>query len=140
MAQEEEERMYLSADVWSARYERKFFTVKMEGFELFSDTLPTSSCSNSMKANSALPAYYYRVAVFCGHDRKVVLRRYSQFKWLWNELAAASVSFPPGTCPWQRQDDGFAERRMQELYTFLDEILQHLQYAQHGAVAIFLEL
>lgn len=135
-------RMYLSADVWSARYERKFFTVKLEGYELADGKSPIAHCPDTIKANSTFPAYYYRVVICCGHDRTVVLRRYSQFKWLWKELMLEGKphTFPPGTCPWQRQDDRFAAQRMQELYTFLDELLQQLPSAQHTAVSAFLEL
>jgi hypothetical protein len=153
--------MYLAADVWSPRYESRFFTVKLEGYErrltrsdddghsttTTGGTTADSRALLSVKGNSSFPAYYYQVVVCSGSMRRVVPRRYSHFKWLATQLLQsdpnhddAILSLPPGTCPWQPQDDKFASRRMRDLARFLDEILQKPSNANHEAVVAFLEL
>ena len=108
------------------------------------------------------PAYYYKVEVFCGrHEPKVIFRRYSQFKWLYENLPRAvtagsindddgPLSFPPGTVSGgcllslfdycRPQNDEFARKRAEQLREFLREALTRRGVASHMAVAQFLEL
>jgi len=149
--------MYLPKDQWSPRYEETFYSVKLEGYQLL---LEAQSHDTPLPPGKlSFPAYYYQVVVYRGHDKKTVLRRYSQFKWLQHQLLAHPPppplnnenstsnttseplpSLPPGTCPWQRQDDGFAACRMDELADFLAQLLGQPGIANHQAVISFLEL
>lgn len=137
--------MYLAHEDWSPRFENTFYTVKVEGFqqmkELPSSTLPVG------KRN--LPAYYYKIKIFCGHQTHIVWRRYSQFQWLYEQLPTSVTHFDeplilPAAQPcfllWQPQDDAFAQTRMEDLRDFLRDALSRKGAAQHEAIAQFLEL
>ena len=139
--------MYLAHEDWSPRFERTFYTVKMDGFELYTSALPSDVSNIGGKAT--LPAYYYKIIVFCGHQRRTLLRRYSQFEWLYSHLPPSIAQydepliFPPKTpCHFlcQPQNDRFAQIRMEQLQDFLRDILIRRGAAQHDAVAKFLEL
>lgn len=159
--------MFLPKDQWSPRYEETFYSVKIEGFQrLFAAPATADAAAGSSTETVAalpagkpsFPAYYYQVVIYRGHQKKTVLRRYSQFKWLYNQLvayrpppSAASAtspatpspfpSMPPGTCPWDRQDDAFAAVRQDELADFLTSVLERPGgYTNHEAVVAFLEL
>ena len=170
--------MFLPKDQWSPRYEETFYSVKLEGFEkLTVKPPPTTTCTTATATstanatihlppgNASFPAYYYRVTIYRGHQTNTVLRRYSQFKWLYDELRLARPSqqqqstvaatattaihttfpvMPPGTCPWDRPNDAFAACRHDELADLLTALLE-LQLpgtnnASHPAVVAFLEL
>ena len=127
--------MYLPKDVWSPRYDTNFYSVKVEGFGRKQSLVP----GPNVGGNSNLPACYYKINVYRGHETKTVWRRYSQFKWLHQQLHRAS-SFPPGTCPWQKQDDEFCNLRKDELQDYVDAALEQPENARHAAVVAFLEL
>jgi len=146
--------MFLPKDQWSPRYEETFYSVKLEGYQLLLQEAPSHD-NPPPPGKLSFPAYYYQVVVYRGHDKKTLLRRYSQFKWLHQQLLAHPPilnnensttnseplpSLPPGTCPWQRQDDGFAACRMDELADFLTQLLGQPAIANHQAVISFLEL
>jgi hypothetical protein len=83
----------------------------------------------------------------CGHQARTVLRRYSQFEWLYQNLPPSITHFdeplhlPPKTpCLCQQQSDSFAQNRMEQLQDFLRDVLIRRGAAQHDAVATFLEL
>ena len=48
--------------------------------------------------------------------------------------------FPPKTCPWQTQDEDFAQNRLEELREFLTDALKRPGVASHPAVKQFLLL
>lgn len=92
---------YLSKKSWSHRYEKHFFTVKMDYPSIsYETTLPPSykiiesddvkcGCHCSSTIKSKLPAYYYIIEVCVGGttDQPLkVYRRYSEFIWLYNKL------------------------------------------------------
>ena len=144
--------MYLPASYWSARYDRSFYTVKVEGNVKISDDLP--STPSVIRGKDRLPAFYYKVVVYREHETSTVLRRYSHFYWLYQQLlsnppvvpaeqgrSAVSIKIPPGTCPlYFRQDNDFANNRQQLLAQFLEDVLSQPGYAKHEAVVQFLEL
>lgn len=140
--------MYLPNDHWSPRYDSAFYTVKVEGKQHF--IKPPQNIPRKLAGKSG-PAYYYCVVVYCEHNKRILLRRYSHFKWLFEAIqenpptepqlpGAAMIKLPPGTCPFQRQDEDFAKIRMEELSDFLQELLARPGYASHAAVVAFLEL
>ena len=163
--------MFLPKDQWSSRYEETFYSVKIEGFEQLMTAPPPFTGSGGQillpPGKSSFPAYYYRIVVYRGHQKTTVLRRYSQFKWLYGQLRMAHFtpaspqpsapiptassrstttqpfpSLPPGTCPWDRQDASFAACRQDELAELLTAMLELRPgtYACHPAVVAFLEL
>jgi len=139
--------LYLPKDTWSPRYDSTFYTVKLEGKQKLSE-LPEVPSAIGGKSN--LPAYYYEVAVYREHDKKTVLRRYSQFNWLYEQLIASPPQDEqppdagpirlPGACPLQWQDDKFAQTRLGRLMDFIGDTLARPGYASHPAVLSFLEL
>jgi len=164
--------MYLPKDLWSPRYDGNFFTVKVEGKQKITSEseLPSANETSSNNAiliggKTNLPAYYYQVIVYREHEKRTLLRRYSQFKWLYEQLVAdppplpasmsdedqvaavaamaakGRISMPPGTCSlFQRQDDAFAQNRVEQLDSFLQDVLGRPGYASHPACRAFLEL
>ncbi|KAG7337144.1 PX domain containing protein [Nitzschia inconspicua] len=152
--------MYLAHEDWSPRFETTFYTIRIDGYELVTKTttttttttpllLPPSSLLRDGGGKTNLPAYYYKITVFCGHYRRMVLRRYSQFEWLYKHLPLSVVQngneptlvLPPKTpCLCQPQNDAFAQNRMEQLQDFLRDVLIRRGAAQHDAVAKFLEL
>ena len=78
------------------------------------------------------------------------MRRYSQFKWLHNQLIASPpeaanqeaipLSIPPGTCPWQKHVEEFLQNRLEALHEYLRDVLARPGYARHPAMQLFLEL
>ncbi|KAG7339142.1 PX domain containing protein [Nitzschia inconspicua] len=143
--------MYLAYEDWSPRFETTFYTIRIDGYELVTTTsatatMTTTSLRNGGKTN--LPAYYYKIAVFCGHHRRTVLRRYSQFEFLYKHLPMPVIQYdneilalpPKSPCLCQPQNDAFAQNRMEQLQEFLRDVLIRRGAAQHDAVAKFLEL
>jgi PX domain len=159
--------MFLPQDFWSPRYDSTFYTVKLEGFERLTELPPSSSSAGTVlvPGKTNVPAYYYKVVVYREHKRKTLLRRYSQFKWLYSQLLA-HPPVPPAVvsknnnnqqqqyddtnpirlsssagCPFQWwQDDAFAAHRLEDLTEFLSATLGRPGYARHPAVVAFLEL
>jgi len=109
------------------------------------------------------PAFYYKIDISRERQRYSVLRRYSQFQWLYHQIvhytppqpsllpheeeervggttSLEPLKFPPKTCPWQVQDDDFAQNRMEELRDFLSDALKRPFVASHPAVKQFLKL
>lgn len=151
------ELVYMPNDTWSPRYDSTFYTVKLNGFELVHDTLPSDGIDRiRVPGKTNLPAYYYRVDVYRSHERMTLLRRYSQFQWLYHELMAncdtssssssatleAPLHFPSAVvCRFQWwQDDAFAMTRMQDLAVFLSSALVRPNCSRLLAVRIFLAL
>eukprot|EP00535_Pseudo-nitzschia_heimii_P009483 CAMPEP_0197185380 /NCGR_PEP_ID=MMETSP1423-20130617/11829_1 /TAXON_ID=476441 /ORGANISM="Pseudo-nitzschia heimii, Strain UNC1101" /LENGTH=158 /DNA_ID=CAMNT_0042636419 /DNA_START=103 /DNA_END=579 /DNA_ORIENTATION=- len=141
--------MYLAHEDWSPRYQDTFYTVKLENFELV--TLPSASSdldlpSNEFGSKTNFPAYYYKVEVFCGrHPPRTIYRRYSQFKWLYENLPTIGggepLPFPPAkSCFWSPQTESFARGRSGDLRDFLTEALTRKGIAGLEIVAEFLEL
>jgi hypothetical protein len=140
--------MYLPKDVWSPRYDSTFFTIELAGKQLLSEP-PEGHQDLGGKAN--FPAYYYDVIVFREHTKKSLQRRYSDFKWLYDQVSkypptdeqapnAEPIRMPPGTCPFQRQNDAFAQNRLEALFEFMGDLLGRPGYASHPAVVRFLDL
>lgn len=139
--------MYLSHEHWSPRFETTFFTVKVEVAEVFDSLV---ACSPDIGGKTNVPAYYFRLDIFCGQVKHCVYRRYSHFLWLYQQLPPPktergapknSIIMPPGTCFCQLQDDRFAQNRMEQLREFLlEDILPRPEYASHPSVVTFLEL
>ncbi len=140
--------MYLEYDDWSPRYEDTFYTVRLGDFELLAS--PPAATSelppNHLGGKTNFPAYYYTIKVFCGrHPPRIVYRRYSQFKWLYEKLRNNSnfdSSFPTGGgCFFCAPNtESVAKTRKDELEGFLEVALVKRQNASNDAVAQFLEL
>lgn len=138
--------MYLAYEHWSPRYETTFYTVKVEGFEMLNAAPENLLKYDGGKSNH--PAFYYKLDVFCGHNKRSILRRYSEFKALLGDVPRSNVddddrvAIPPGTCfcyP-QQQQESFAQNRLEQLREFMRHLLQQPTVASHPAVMIFLEL
>lgn len=155
MAQTDQERpelMYLPIDQWSSRFDSNFYSVKIESKELLSEC-PASTFTPPGRNNH--PAYYYLITVFRAKEKKIVPRRYSHFRWLYDQIvdykyaprhpdielpALQPMVMPPKTCPWQQQDDDFAQNRLEQLQEFLTDALTRPGIANHPAVKQFLDL
>lgn len=167
--------MFLAHDQWSPRFEQHFFTIQIVAAESHTSepasSIPqlinspaylgrkSASVRSSIPGKSNHPAYYYKIQVSMGRDRIVVYRRYSQFQWLYEQLAPRfavrtplnntgnnpalddlPLVMPPKSCFCHVQDDRFARNRMEQLEEFLEDVLQRPNVASHAAVAAFLEL
>jgi hypothetical protein len=140
--------MYLPKDVWSPRYDSTFFSIKLAGKELLTE--PPEG-HQDLGGKTSFPAYYYDVVVFQERTQKSVHRRYSEFKWLYDQVSkhpptdeqapnAEPLRMPPGTCPFQWQNEDFAQNRLEALAEFMGVLLERPGYAAHPAVLTFLEL
>ncbi|VEU36035.1 unnamed protein product [Pseudo-nitzschia multistriata] len=150
--------MYLEQEDWSPRYQDTFYTVRLDDFQRFASTPKTATSNNdsdslpssTLGGKTNFPAYYYKIQIFCGrHDPKVVFRRYSQFKWLYQNIPLSTtggdpseepIQFPPGNGCLCSQNDDFAKNRTEQLREFLNEALVRRDVARDEAVAQFLEL
>lgn len=146
------ELMYLPESHWSPRYDGTFYTIKCSGFTLVTNNRP--SIPREIQGKTSLPAYYYSIAVYREHEKRIVLRRYSHFRWLYQQILSRPpaiqshhstlkkpIQLPFGTCPlFQWQDDNFAATRQELLSQFMEDILGRPGYANHAAVKTFLEL
>jgi hypothetical protein len=144
--------MYLAYEDWSPRFERTFYTIKFDGYELIESqsTDITTTIPTNIKGKTNLPAYYYKIKICCGHQVHTIHRRYSHFKWMYQNLPKSITSpqeeeppvvFPPGTWICQPQNnDAFATNRSQQLEEFLRDVLGRRGAARHDTVATFLEL
>ena len=155
-ASQENELMYLSLESWSPRFDSNFYTIKMDQKE-FLQSAPAED-SDSVDApppgKHQHPAYYYRIDVFRERHQHSVVRRFSQFRWLYDQIAGYSppqtqeegmppldpIVFPPKTCPWHTQDEEFAQNRLEGLREFLTDVLRRPGIASHPAVRQFLKL
>lgn len=99
------------------------------------------------------PAAYYDVVVFCEHRKVLLLRRYSNFYWLYQQVKDFNpprvegddtiyepLVMPPGTCFLQQQSDDFIKNRRLQLSEFVDDLLSRPGYSEHPAVRLFFEL
>jgi len=136
--------LYLQHDDWSPRYQDTFYTVRLEQFELLASApVATSNLpANHLGSKTSFPAYYYKIEVFCGrHAPRTVFRRYSQFKWLYENIPNEALCLPPaGGCFCTPQTENFARNRTMDLMEFLEEALARREIASHDTVAQFLEL
>ena len=147
--------MYLTKDDWSPRYDSTFYTVKVAEKTLIQATDGLPSVPSSIKGRDHLPAYYYTVNVQREHNQTSLLRRYSHFYWLYQQLKSdppvdpssgrhvseGPIRMPPGICQcFQGPSDRFAQNRMEQLDRFLEDVLKRPGYANHPAVITFLEL
>lgn len=142
-------RMFLAYENWSPRFEKHIFTFQVTSAKS-QPSAPASTGSRPsesdfvVKGKASYPAYYYRIDVYCGRERATVYRRYSQFYWLYQQLAQFGrdepLIMPPGTCFWRPQNNTFANARKEQLSEFLHDALQMPDMASHPAVSAFLEL
>jgi hypothetical protein len=146
--------MFLEFSQWSPRFDAAFYSIKMEGKELRSSPPDGFAAAGAPPGKDRHPAYYYLITVFREKEKKVIYRRYSQFRWLYDQIVnykppeptpggmpeLEPIVIPPKTCPWQKIDDVFAQNRLEELRDFMTNILIRPGIASHPAVLQFLEL
>merc|ERR1712183_514337 len=113
-------------------------------------TFKVSNAPHVTKMKNKFPAWYYDIEVFVGSsDSFHVLRRYSEFLWLNDELRSSPppgakienlVEPPPsGSCFCQRNTETFRNTRKAELFSFLEgALLQQKGFSQHPAMKEFL--
>lgn len=138
---------YLTKEHWSPRYDSTFFTLQLNGKILLDESPPIPV---GLGGKSSLPAVYFCIEVFSEHKRHECIRRYSQFKWLHDQLITSppnaasheehALFLPPGTCPWQKQTEEFLQNRLEALQDYLGDVLARPGYARHPAMILFLEL
>ena len=141
--------MYLEKHQWSKRFDSTFFSFSMDGKR---QLLEAPSIPATIKGKTNHPAMYFELTVYCGHRTTSIVRRYSHFQWLFHQVYDSNskqldrmtggppLRLPPGTCPFQRMDETFLEKRKEELQHFLNELLNRPGYSQHPAVVTFLLL
>ena len=140
--------MYLPKTEWSPRFDSTFFTVTVESTRVVQEPIDVS-VPETIQGRNHYPAYYYELAIHRGRERTIIWRRFSHFKWLHQQLKANpptesqpsdAISFPAGTCFYQKQDDQFAQSRLLMLGDWLNDVLVRPGCASHPAVMAFLEL
>jgi PX domain len=134
--------LYLSKDCWSPRYDSTFYSMQMPAFEQRASEPPLPL---ALGGKTHHPAYYYSICVYREQSQTTIWRRYSHFRWLYDQvrdvpMEGEPLSMPPGTCPLHWQTESFAKNRKDELSEFLDSLLQRPGLASHPAVLLFLEL
>ena len=137
--------MYLEKDQWSKRFDSTFFTFSMDGHCRMSEP---PSLPDRLRGKTNHPAIYFELTVYCEHRSISILRRFSHFRCLLQELIDSKLPatfgplplMPPGTCPFQLLDEAFLQNRKEELRDFLSELLFRPECARHPAVVNFLAL
>ena len=126
---------YLSPEDWSPRFNSTFYTVQLTNFEIWHEMPPppssttdenrtceqngrndnkarTSTCRRrSIGGRSSHPAVYYGLEIRCGHRKRTIWRRYSQFRSLCRQAATSPP--PPSTDPRECE----AERKRGSLWS-----------------------
>lgn len=168
--------LYLPRAMWSPRYDQSFYTFQIESCKYWKrkEDMPTRSTATEASAvavsvggKTNFPAWYYQIVIYRAREQYSVWRRYSQFRWLYQELRnhppayhpphplspdlssssgeykeeiEGDLLFPSSGCPWIPQTDHFAQTRREQLEHFLDNALSRPGYGHHPAVQQFLEL
>mmetsp|Transcript_24760 Transcript_24760/g.37107 ORF Transcript_24760/g.37107 Transcript_24760/m.37107 type:complete len:283 (-) Transcript_24760:43-891(-) len=162
---------YLQPAHWSPRYDASFFTIEITARETLSAPPEVTRALHPELRRIARhrphPACYYVVKILYGHNEKIVLRRYAQFRWLYdqvtrfppefgalsaeyhhysateayNDADAEKLMFPPKMWPWfWLRGDDHEEARQKDLCAFLTDMLSRPGYAFHPSLIAFLEL
>jgi len=104
---------------------------------------------NSSRKSSS--AWYYHIKLTIGSSEPhYILRRFSDFVWLYNRLKNSPLlisketnnlpPLPPKTYHCQKQTEEFRNNRQDELYDFLTETLRYTEFSQHSAMKQFLRI
>lgn len=113
---------YLNPEDWSPRFDDTFYTVKIVSHGIYGAQPPSTGTSTDDTSNKGEgmtgsagiptiqgktnhPAMYYKLEIQCGHKHRIIYRRYSHFRWLYNR----SVSSPPP--PSSNPHEAEAERK-----------------------------
>mmetsp|Transcript_13049 Transcript_13049/g.38361 ORF Transcript_13049/g.38361 Transcript_13049/m.38361 type:complete len:151 (+) Transcript_13049:221-673(+) len=140
---------FLEPEDWSPRFERSFFTVRLNSHAVLASA-PTKCVLVGGKTNH--PAVYFSLEVLCGRTTQVCSRRYSQFQWLLERVTSTPPSsgvepeirrlkMPPKTCFLNNtRDDDFLSSRQEELFRFLSDLLKIQGVTDHPAMVKFLGL
>lgn len=153
---------FLSHEHWSPRYDVTFYTIQfLNSTEILhknGDLLEafdgiTHQSHPPVPGNTDFPAVYYTIEVLYGHSRHIIKRRYSQFRWLYDQLSGIQnplpnhehLKFPPKsifswfstTCIPPNEE--FTERRLVKLNEFVNTALKYPCYSQHESIVVFLE-
>ena len=155
---------YLRPENFSPRYADEFYTVEVavsppSSQEMIVSSPPSPPPPPMVEGRTHHPAVYYSLVVRSGSRSRTVRRRYSQFRWLREEIGRRSALIPsyspsspraedlpllpPRTCWGHRwSDDQFIMQRAELLGEFLLDLLSTRGggYADHPAVVAFLEL
>lgn len=147
--------MFLPVDKWSPRYEKQFYTIRMDKYTIV-DRPPTTSTSGDAfndtcnfldicGSKNNFPAVYYEISVFCGTEHNTCLRRYSQFLQLCNKLdpngsMGIKKLLPQKTHPFHKDTDAFLVERMEGLYRFMKDILVRPECVNNSLIEQFLDI
>jgi hypothetical protein len=147
--------MFLPVDKWSPRYDKQFYTIRMDKYTIV-DRPPTTSTSGDVFSDTCnfldicgsknnFPAVYYEISVFCGTEHNTCLRRYSQFQQLCNKLdpngsMGIKKLLPQKTHPFHKDTDAFLVERMEGLYRFMKDILVRPECVNNSLIEQFLDL
>jgi len=149
--------MFLPEDKWSPRYEAQFYTIRMKRFKTINnsselpysdfDTEDTCSIFGIKCNNKKLPAIYYQIEVLCGTKQYTILRRYSQFVQLCKKLDPNNTmkiknSLPPKSPLLMFHNPTKLDyyKRMESLYTFMNDLLTRQEFVDNILIMQFLEL
>jgi len=151
--------MFLPEDKWSPRYEEQFYTIRMKRFKTINNSseLPYSdfdtedTCSifgiNVCNNNKRFPAIYYQIEVLCGTKQYTILRRYSQFVQLCKKLDPNNTmkiknNLPPKSPLLMFHNPTKLDyyKRMESLYTFMNDLLTRQEFVDNILIMQFLEL
>mmetsp|Transcript_7592 Transcript_7592/g.9088 ORF Transcript_7592/g.9088 Transcript_7592/m.9088 type:complete len:156 (-) Transcript_7592:285-752(-) len=147
--------MYLAPKHWSPRYDEAFFTVKITSLQKM--TSSPSAEDHGIGGRTHHPAVYYEVKVLRANETFTMYRRYSNFRWLYDQITKfppatenkqsgkhaiddTPIQLPPGTCLLQPQDEEFIQQRMEDLAEFVNDMLERPGYACHPSVSKFFQL
>mmetsp|Transcript_6371 Transcript_6371/g.8288 ORF Transcript_6371/g.8288 Transcript_6371/m.8288 type:complete len:156 (+) Transcript_6371:126-593(+) len=141
--------MYLNKDYWSPRYDSTFYSIKFQERQRLEE--PPHGLPRRINGKTNHPAFYYEINVYRGQITRKILRRFSHFRWLYDQIKTTvstaeeeedlkNIQVPPGTCPLHFQSDDFAKAREKALEEFLKSLLDKSSFSSHAAVITFLEL
>uniref|UniRef100_A0A7S2A771 PX domain-containing protein n=1 Tax=Trieres chinensis TaxID=1514140 RepID=A0A7S2A771_TRICV len=144
---------YLDPKDWSPRFDETFFTIKLESWEVMRSPPERFVGLPKVGGKTDHPAVYYTIRVLCGRSELTCPRRYSEFRWLYEQLRASPpvpvegsddrkpVPFPPRTCLFHdSRDEDFLNNRLERLCDFIGYMLRQPGFADHPAMVSFLEL
>jgi len=151
---------YLPPEHWSPRFDSVFFTAEIISWTSLStppneDSFQLLGQSGCNGLRETFPAIYYTIEIRFGHERILLMRRFSQFYTFYKQIIqmnstqgnkdgttedGTKIIAPKKLCPFSILTDEILDTRLELLNNFLRDILRRPNMTLNPIVITFLAL